>query len=58
MSDKKAESSKKENRTQVQYEKPSIKTENLTAVAAVCNGTTTGGRKATTPTCIAGKLKS
>ncbi|MEK6577876.1 MAG: hypothetical protein AABZ55_01500 [Bdellovibrionota bacterium] len=37
------------------YEKPSIKTENLTAVAALCNGTSTGGRKAVGP-CT--KLKS
>ena len=40
------------------YEKPTVKTENLTAVAAVCNGTSTGGRKATAPTCNATKLKS
>jgi hypothetical protein len=40
------------------YERPSIRTESLTAVAAVCNGTTTGGRKATAPTCNASRLKS
>jgi len=41
-----------------EYKKPQIKTESLTAVAAVCNGTVTGGRKATTPTCNAARLKS
>jgi hypothetical protein len=40
------------------YRKPTIKTESLTAVAAVCNGIAGGGRKATTPTCNASKLKS
>ena len=40
------------------YEKPVIKTEGLTAVAAVCNGTTSGGRKAATPLCNASRLKS
>lgn len=40
------------------YTKPAIQSENLTAVAALCNGTSGGGRKATQPTCNAGKLKS
>jgi hypothetical protein len=40
------------------YEKPAVKTESLTAVAAVCNGSTTGGRKAAQPACGATKLKS
>lgn len=40
------------------YEKPMVKSENLTAVAAVCNGNTGGGRKATQPACNASKLKS
>ena len=33
----------------LKYAKPVIKTENLTAVATLCNGTTTGGRKASGP---------
>jgi hypothetical protein len=43
------------------YEKPALKTESLTAVAALCNGSATGGRKATTSlpaNCSASKLKS
>lgn len=40
------------------YEKPKVVTETLTAVAAVCNGSTHGGRKATTPACNANRLKS
>jgi hypothetical protein len=40
------------------YEAPAIRTESLTAVAALCNGTTTGGRKATSPACNSTKLKS
>lgn len=40
------------------YVKPELSTESLTAVAALCNGTTTGGRKATTPACQTSKLKS
>lgn len=41
------------------YEKPEVRTESLTAVAALCNGTATGGRKATAPTpCQASRLKS
>lgn len=43
------------------YQKPSLKTESLTAIAAVCNGGTGGGRKATTGApnfCSASKLKS
>lgn len=44
--------------TKAPYEKPSVTSESLTAVAALCNGTTSGGRKATSPACSAGKLKS
>lgn len=40
------------------YEKPMIKSESLTAVAALCNGSSGGGRKATTPACNSSKLKS
>lgn len=43
------------------YCKPIVKTEALTAVAALCNGTTTAGRKVSTggtPACLATKLKS
>ena len=43
------------------YEKPVKKTEPLTAVAAVCNGISGGGRKASTGSpgfCSATKLKS
>jgi hypothetical protein len=43
------------------YEKPRLRTEKLTAVAALCNGTASGGRKASTGApsfCAANKLKS
>ncbi|MCM2279396.1 MAG: hypothetical protein NDJ89_15075 [Oligoflexia bacterium] len=40
------------------YQKPALRSESLTAVAALCNGSSTGGRKATTPTCNASRLKS
>ncbi len=43
------------------YRKPVVKTEPLTAVAALCNGTTTASRKVSTggvPACNAAKLKS
>ena len=41
------------------YRKPRVVTEKLTAVAAVCNGTATAGRKATGPSpCNLSKLKS
>ncbi len=43
------------------YEKPAVKTETLTAVAALCNGTLTGGRKSSTGApnfCSAARLKS
>lgn len=43
------------------YSKPAVKTESLTAVAAVCNGAGGGGRKASTGApgfCNSGKLKS
>jgi geranylgeranyl pyrophosphate synthase len=54
MSDKK----EKEINTKKIYEKPAVKTESLTAVAAVCNGTLSGGRKAAQPACNATKIKS
>lgn len=43
------------------YAKPQLKTESLTAVAALCNGSKTGGRKATTAApdfCSSSRLKS
>lgn len=42
------------------YEKPKIKTESLTVVAAMCNGSSTaGGRKASVMSaCTASKLMS
>ena len=43
------------------YQKPSLKTEKLTAVAAVCNGVAGSGRKASTGSpnfCTSTKLKS
>ena len=49
------------NKTKAKYKKPTIKTESLTAVAAVCNGATGGGRKSITGApdfCSASKLKS
>ncbi len=50
-----------ENPGKLSYQKPEIKTEPLTTVAALCNGTVSGGRKATTGApnfCQAAKLKS
>lgn len=43
------------------YVKPRMRTENLTVVAAVCNGSGGGGRKATTGApdfCTSNSLKS
>ena len=45
------------------YEKPSIETEDLNTYGALCNGTSTGGRKVTTtptppPICNASRLNS
>jgi hypothetical protein len=43
------------------YEKPRIKSESLTVVAALCNGTATGGRKASTGApsfCNSARIKS
>lgn len=43
------------------YQKPSLKTEELTAIAALCNGSASGGRKASTGSpdfCQSSKLKS
>lgn len=43
------------------YKKPEIKTESLTAVAAICNGSSAGGRKAAVGApafCSSSKLKS
>ena len=49
----------KSNKPKAKYEKPEIRTESLTAVAALCNGTNTGGRKAAVAGgCAAAKLKS
>jgi hypothetical protein len=50
--------SKKPAAGKAKYEKPALRSEKLTAVAALCNGTTTGSRKATTPACNASRLKS
>ncbi len=47
--------------TKLEYHKPTVKTESLTTVAALCNGVATGGRKASTGApdfCGAAKLKS
>ncbi|MCM2323267.1 MAG: hypothetical protein NDJ90_08385 [Oligoflexia bacterium] len=52
------ETKKPEKAAKKPYEKPAIASEALTAVAALCNGTTGGGRKATTPACTASRLKS
>lgn len=48
-------------KTKAKYRKPTIRTESLTAVAAVCNGIAGGGRKASTGSpgfCSSTKLKS
>lgn len=48
-------------KTKRKYSKPSKKTESLTVVAAVCNGTSVGGKKASTGApnfCSSTKLKS
>lgn len=55
-SEKKAEKPSKK-----KYAKPTLRSESLTAVAAQCNGTTTGNRKASTgmpANCNASRLKS
>ena len=41
------ESIESENNEKKQYIKPEIKTEELMAFGAICNGTSTGGRKQT-----------
>ena len=46
-SDKRIDEKTKQNK-KTKYSKPTLVTESLTAVAAVCNGSTGGGRKATT----------
>ncbi len=48
----------KSKKNKLKYEKPSLKSEELTAIAALCNGVSTGGRKASVPTCNASRLKS
>ena len=51
----------KSQKPKAKYEKPEIKTESLTAVAAVCNGTTLASRKASTGApnfCLSTKIKS
>ena len=42
------------------YQKPAVKSESLTTVAALCNGVASGGRKAVAGVsgCQAGKIKS
>lgn len=53
--------SKSSKKTRKKYEKPTIDTETLNTYGAVCNGMSTGGRKATTlpPTpCNASKINS
>jgi hypothetical protein len=48
-------------RPRARYEKPAMRSESLTAVAAVCNGTTTASRKASTGApsfCNSSRLKS
>ncbi len=40
------------------YQKPKIRSEKMTVIAAVCNGTSTGGRKAIAGPCASNKLKS
>ena len=43
------------------YEKPALRSERMTAVAALCNGTNIGGRKASTSApdfCSSSRLKS
>jgi hypothetical protein len=58
--EKKAGSSKNR-KPKARYEKPAMRTEPLTAVAAVCNGSATAGRKASTGApsfCSASKIKS
>jgi hypothetical protein len=52
-------SSDPKTKPKLKYEKPALKSESLTAVAALCNGTTTASRKATAPVpCSSSKLKS
>ncbi len=51
----------KAKKPKAKYKKPGITTESLTAVAAVCNGSTGAGRKASTGApnfCSSSKLKS
>jgi hypothetical protein len=49
----------KPNKPKAKYESPKIRTESLTAVAALCNGTANGGRKAAVAGgCVAARLKS
>ena len=53
------EADMKKSPPKAKYVKPGIKTEDLTVIAALCNGTSTGGRKATTGGgCETGNLKS
>lgn len=63
--DTKAKESLKETKKGIlpkEYSKPEVQSENLMAFAASCNGTTTGGRKASVgapaPFCNARKLNS
>ena len=53
--------STKNAKPKARYEKPALKTESLTVVAAICNGVAGAGRKSSTvtpPICNASKLKS
>jgi len=58
MAEEKATQTRKHRPKKKLYQKPAILTESLTAVAALCNGSAQGGRKAAIPVCNANKLKS
>lgn len=55
------DSNTKEKKIKKKYVKPEIKSEKLNAYGAACNGTSSGGRKASTvavPACNSKKLNS
>ena len=59
MADEKAKDElKKENGPKKKYIKPEITSEDLISFGAVCNGTSTGGRKASTVSCNRRKINS
>ena len=61
MNDVKIEPEKNKNIERKPYQKPTIESESLNTYGAVCNGTTNGGRKASTapPTpCNASRINS